>query len=137
MNKNDPDRILVADNNPLFRETLALWLMGAGYEVMTADTGEHAFTKLRDRQHPVGWLYTRASLPLLIDGWILASEFHDAYPKRPVVIAAPDARRSACGDIILQQPSPAIVLATIRELTIAIRTSAASAIEPCSQQHAA
>jgi hypothetical protein len=83
--------------------------------VTTADTGEHAFLILRDWQHPIGWLYTRASLPILIDGWILADEYHDTYPIRPVVIAASEDRSSAGGDIILSQPSPAAVLETIQQ----------------------
>ena len=115
MNKNRPDRILVVDNNPIFRETLAQWLRAAGYDVTTADTGEHAFLILRDWQHPISWLYTRASLPLLIDGWILADEYHDTYPTRPVVVAASKARSSACGDIILSQSSPAAVLEIIQQ----------------------
>ena len=138
MNKNCSDRILVVDNNPIFRETLAQWLRAAGYAVTTADTGEHAFLILRDRQHPVGWLYTRASLPILIDGWILADEYHDTYPTRPVVVAAPEPRSSACGDIILSQPSPAAVLETIRQFINANHKLAAAAeIGPGLQQHAA
>src|SRR5215203_3139969 len=113
MNKTCSDRILVVDNNPIFRETLARWLRAAGYDVTTADTGEHAFTILRDWQHPIGWLYTRATLPILIDGWILADEYHDMHPARPVIIAAPQARLSTCGDVILNQPSPAAVLEII------------------------
>jgi CheY-like chemotaxis protein len=114
MNKNRPDRILVVDNNPIFRETLAQRLRAAGCDVTTAATGEHAFLILRDWQHPIGWLYTRATLPILIDGWILADEYHDTYPTRPVVIAASKARSSACGDIILSHPSPAAVLETVQ-----------------------
>jgi len=116
MTKTRPDRILVADNNPISRETLARWLRAAGYDVTTADTGECAFTILRDWQHPISWLYTRASLPILIDGWILADEYHDHNRLRPAVIAAAEARTSLQGDIVLGQPSPATVLATIRQL---------------------
>lgn len=116
MNTNHCDRILIADNNPIFRETLAQRLQAAGYEVTTADTGEHAFLTLRDWQHPIEWLYTRADLPVLIDGCILADEYHDTYPGRPAVIAADETRSSGQRDIILAQPSPASVLETIRDL---------------------
>lgn len=119
MDTNRRDRILVADHNSIFRETLARRLRAAGYEVTTADTGEHAFLMLRDWQHPVDWLYTRAGLPILIDGWILADEYHDTYSARPAVIAAATARPSRQGDIILAQPSPASVLEIIRELIAA------------------
>ncbi|EIM24495.1 response regulator [Microvirga lotononidis] len=119
MDTNRRDRILVADHNPIFRETLAWRLRAAGYEVTTADTGEHAFLALRDWQHPVDWLYASAGLPILIDGWILADEYHDTCPTRPVVIAAQQVRPSQNGDIILAQPSPASVLEIIRELIAA------------------
>jgi hypothetical protein len=33
MDKNRRNRILVADHNPIFRETVARWLRAAGYEV--------------------------------------------------------------------------------------------------------
>ena len=138
MDKNYRDRILVVDTNPIFRETVAQWLRGAGYDVTTADTGEHAFLTLRDWQYPIGWLYTRATLPILIDGWILADEYHDTYPARPVVIAAPEGRSSACGDIVLGQPSPTKVLEIIRQLINSSHKSPAVAeIGSGLQQHAA
>lgn len=138
MGKNYRDRILLVDNNPIFRETLAQWLEAAGFDVTTADTGEHAFLILRDWQHPVGWLYARAGLPILIDGWILADEYHDTYPTRPAVIAAAEAQSSSCGDIILGQPTPAAVLEVIRRIINASHNSPAAAeIGSGLQQHAA
>jgi CheY-like chemotaxis protein len=138
MDKNHRDRILVVDNNPIFRETLAQWLRAAGYDVSTADTGEHAFLILRDWQHHIDWLYTRAGLPILIDGWILADEYHDTYPTRPAVIAAREARSSSCGDIILGQPSPAAVLEIIRELiTASHNLPTAAEISPSLHRNAA
>ena len=137
MNKNCSDRILVVDNNPIFRETLAQWLRAAGYAVTTADTGEHAFLILRDWQHSIGWLYTRASLPILIDGWILADEYHETYPTRPVIIAASKARSSAGGNIILNQPSPAAVLETIQQFINASHNLSGAAEIGSGLQHAA
>ena len=68
MSTNERERILVVDDNHIFRETLAQRLRDAGYQVATAETGERAFLALRDWSRPVGWLYTRAKLPCLIDG---------------------------------------------------------------------
>ena len=73
MSIGSPQRILIVDDNPDFRERLAHCLRDQGHEVITAETGERAFVVLRDREHPIDWLYTRASLPGLIDGWILAA----------------------------------------------------------------
>jgi len=106
--------ILVVDDNPIVRETLAEWLRAGGYEVATAATGGRAFLMLRDERRWVGWLYTRADLPGLIDGAILADEYHDRYPDRPVVIAAADERPPSTRDVVLKQPVPAALLDAIR-----------------------
>ena len=108
--------ILVVDDNPIVRETLAEWLRAGGYEVATAATGERAFLMLRDERRWVGWLYTRAVLPGLIDGAILADEYHDRYSDRPVVIAAADERRPSTRDVVLKQPVPAALLEAIRTM---------------------
>ncbi len=113
MDKRCCDRILVVDHNPIFRENLAQRLRAAGHDVTTSGTGEHAFLMLRDWQHPINWLYTRASLPILIDGWILADEYHEAYPTRPAVIATPEVPPLHQGDIVLAQASPTAVLKII------------------------
>jgi CheY-like chemotaxis protein len=106
--------ILVVDDNPVVRETLAEWLRAGGYEVATASTGERAFLMLRDERRWVGWLYTRADLPGLIDGAILADEYRDRFPGRPVVIAAADDRPPSARDVVLKQPAPAALLEAIR-----------------------
>jgi DNA-binding NarL/FixJ family response regulator len=107
-------RILIADPDAAFRERLAQYLRAHGFEVLTAATGESAFHLLRDWYHPVGWLYTRADLPGLIDGWILADEYHDRYPDRAAVIAASREDISAKGHVVLDEPSPVAALEAIR-----------------------
>jgi CheY-like chemotaxis protein len=114
MSTNEHDRILIVDDNPMFREALVKWLRAAGHDVVTAESGQQAFVMLRDWQHPIGWLYTRATLPGLIDGWILADEYHDTHSGRAVVVAAPQAPSSRAGDIILGQPTPAAVMEVLR-----------------------
>jgi CheY-like chemotaxis protein len=79
MSAKEHERILVVDDNHIFREALAERLRDAGYQVTTAETGERAFLTLRDWSRRVDWLYTRASLPGLVDGWILADEYHDRH----------------------------------------------------------
>src|SRR5688500_9781309 len=101
MSTNEHERILVVDDNHIFRETLAQRLRASAYDAAPAATGERAFLALRDWSRPVDWLYTRASLLCLIDGWILADEYHDSHEGRAVIIAAPEARISRQGDIIL------------------------------------
>jgi CheY-like chemotaxis protein len=137
MSMNEHERILVVDDNHIFREALAQRLRDAGYQVTTAETGEGAFLALRDWNRPIGWLYTRASLPRLIDGWILADEYHDSHAGRAVIIAAPEARTSRQGDIILQQPSLTTVLDTLRHVIESDRKVAAVLSNVSGQQRAA
>jgi len=113
MSTCEQDRILVVDDNSIVRETLARWLRESGHEVLTASTGERAFVTLRVWSRPVGWLYTRAELPGLVDGWILADEYHDSRPGRAVVLSASDIRPSTASHIILKQPTPTAIFETI------------------------
>lgn len=113
MSASKHELILVVDDNSIFRETLADRLRASGHEVLVAETGEQAFLTLRDRSHSIGWLYTRAVLPGLIDGWILADEYHDTHANRAVVLASAKARSSRRGDIVLRRPSLAAAFQTI------------------------
>ena len=104
------ERILIVDTDTAFRESLTRHLRASGFEVVTAATGESAFSLLRDWHRPIGWLYTRADLPGLIDGWILADEYRDGHPHRAAVIAASRERVSAQGHVVLGEPSLAAAL---------------------------
>ena len=101
---------MVVDDNPIFRENTRATAAILGCDVITAETGVRAFLILRDWSRPVGWLYTRAALPGLIAGWILADEHHDTYKNRKVILSGSDARVSSQGDPVLGQPTPAAVL---------------------------
>ena len=114
MNKTEQKRILLVDTNPLFLERLALELRARNFDVVATGCGAQALHFLRDWHRPIDWLFSRATLPGLIDGWILADEYHDSHPNRGAVIAASQARVSAQGHIILKDPSPTAVLDTMR-----------------------
>jgi len=138
MSTSEAQHVLVVDDNHIFRETLAQRLRDAGHRVTTAETAERAFLALRDWSRPVDWLYTRACLPSLIDGWILADEYRDRQRKRAVIIAASEARESREGDIVLDHPSVAAVLDMLRHMIEAARTNAAGApADMGRQRHAA
>jgi CheY-like chemotaxis protein len=117
MATSNQERILLVDPNPLFLDRLAQGLRAMNFDVVATGSGEQAFHVLRDWHHPVDWLFSRASLPGLIDGWILADEYHDSHPARAAVIGAPQARVSAQGHIVLKDPAPAAVLDTLWGIT--------------------
>ena len=114
MNTTEQERILIVDTNPLFLERVAQELRARNFDVVAAESGVRAFHILRDWTRPVDWLFSRATLPGLIDGWILADEYHDSHPNRAAVIAASQAKVCAQGHIVLQDPSPAAVLDTMQ-----------------------
>jgi CheY-like chemotaxis protein len=107
------ERILIVDSNAVFRERLAQELQARNYDTVTVESGTQALLLLRDWSCSIDWLYSRANLPGLIDGWILADEYHDSHPDRPAVIAASCTRSSAQGHIVLKDPSPAGVVDAI------------------------
>jgi CheY-like chemotaxis protein len=115
------DRILVVETDAAFRNGLAEVLREADYEVLTATTGEQAFHLLRDWRHPIDWLYTRAALPSLIDGWILADQYRENHPDRPAVIGAREARFPARGVVVLSEPTPAAAMDAIRHVTRSVQ----------------
>lgn len=116
------EHILIVETDAAFRNSLAQALREAGYEVLTATTGEQAFHLLRDWRHPIDWLYTQAALPGLIDGWILADQHRDNYPSRPAVIAAREAKFSSRGDVVLNAPTPADAVDAFHYVTGSVRS---------------
>ena len=133
---NPPDRVLIVDPRPIFRETLAGQLRAAGREVVAAETGERGFLLLRDPSQKIGWLYTRAALSGLVDGWILADEYHGTCPGRPAVLWACNGGPSGQGHMVLEQPGPGAVASVLGRL---IREEAAQRHPSTSeiQRHAA
>ena len=76
---------------------------------------------MRRRSHQIGWLYSRAVLAGLIDGWILADEYRETHPDRPAVIFAHDARFTARGDIVLREPTVDVVSEAMRDVIESLR----------------
>ena len=128
-----PQRILVADENPLFRETLAQSLRAHGHEVSTPDTGVNAFPALRDRSRPVGWLYARVILSGLIDGWILADAYREIHKDRAAILSGAEARVAAQGDIVLNQPTPAAAFKAICDALAGHQRAFSAATQPYAQ----
>ena len=109
-------RVLVVDPSPMSGQLTAESLQSEGYDVVAAATGERALILLREWPRRVDWLYTAVELPGLVDGWILADEYHQTHPSRPVIYADrnPVERGARPYSVVLQWPvSPQAVLRTL------------------------
>lgn len=107
------ERILIVNTNPAFRDSLAEQLRSSGFTEVTDATGESASHLLRNSRRAFDWLYTRAELPGLIDGRILADEYHGSHPDRTAVVATSSERAFVQGHQVLKEPSSAVALDTI------------------------
>jgi CheY-like chemotaxis protein len=83
----DKLRVLVVENEPIAREILSDLLKMAGYDVLSAPTGEHALLLLVQERGRIDCLFTALELPGLVDGWMLADEFRVVDAALPVVFA--------------------------------------------------
>jgi CheY-like chemotaxis protein len=113
-------RVLVVDDDPETRESVGQALEQAGFYPTLAAMGEQGLVLLREWPRRIDWLYTKAELPGLVDGWILAEEFHQAHPSRPVLYRVPrhTKRPSYEGGIALSTPvSPRRVAEVLLRLT--------------------
>lgn len=80
--------ILVVSEDHIARDIHAQFLRMAAYDVATAETGERALRILRQPPRRIDWLFTTIRLPGLVDGWMLADEFHRARPGKTVILGS-------------------------------------------------
>ena len=127
-------RVLLVDPNPMSRELMTEYLQTAGYDVVSTATGERALVLLREWPRCVDWLYTAVELPGLVDGWILADEYHQTHPSRPVIYADGKSfeRRAKPHAVFLQGPvAPTRVLRALRQAdALSARTSTPLSQDP-------
>ena len=93
----DACRILLVEDEPLARETMADTLGDAGFEVTATCTGDEAAILLADSDR-FDLLLTDITMPGLIDGIGLAEHAREVHPGLPVLFVSgrPDnARRAA------------------------------------------
>jgi CheY-like chemotaxis protein len=114
-------RILVVEDDVVVRDMLVRGLQKAGYDVLSAETGERALILLREWGERIDWLFADIRLPGVIDGWVVGSEFTLNHPLRPVIYAsayAPDLARQVAGSVFMHKPVKIKqVIATFKELT--------------------
>ena len=128
--------VLVVENDPITRELLENTLRTADCRVLTVPTGNAGLLSLCQQQAGIDWLVTRVRLPGLVDGWLLADEYHRHNPDRPVILLSETVSDVECPsvDAVFVPPhAPRRVLEVLKGLT----NTKAIPVVPCEMQQAA
>ncbi|WP_404294240.1 response regulator (plasmid) [Microvirga sp. RSM25] len=111
--------VLVVDNDPITRELLERVLQTAGCRVLAVPRGNAGLLSLCQQQACIDWLVPRVKLPGLIDGWLLADEYHRHHPDRPVILLSNGIAEAECPSIdalFIPPTAPMRVLETLKSL---------------------
>jgi CheY-like chemotaxis protein len=117
---SSPATILVVENDPVTRELLENILRTGGFDVLAMPTGNAALLLLCEHPDEIAWLVTRTKLPGLVDGWILADEYHRHHAGRPVILlsdAISEVERPSVDALFIPPTAPMRVLEALRNLT--------------------
>lgn len=110
-------RVLLVEADAERRALIAQALEQAGFDIATAGAGERALMILRRWPRRVAWLVAGSGLPGLVDGWMLADEFHQTHPGRPVLLSSDELQPpSQPHAVAVDFASPADVVGTLRSL---------------------
>jgi CheY-like chemotaxis protein len=112
--------VLIVENDPITRELLEGVLRTAGCQVLAVATGNAGLLSLCQQRAHIDWLVTRVSLPGLVDGWLLADEYHRHNPDRPVILLSEVISEAECPsvDAVLVPPhAPMRVLEVLKSLS--------------------
>ena len=88
MPQDTAPKVLVVDDDAVAAALLAQLLRMAGFEAVTARTGEAALALMIEQRDAVGWLVAKAELPGLVCGRVLADEFSRWHPASSAVVLA-------------------------------------------------
>jgi CheY-like chemotaxis protein len=84
--ESSPITVLVVEDEPMLLEVVVDELRDAGFNVLSAGTGEEACEYIWGDRCP-DVLFTDIRLPGSIDGWDIAEQFRSACPDQPVIYA--------------------------------------------------
>ncbi len=82
--KDEKHPILVVDDEPEIRKLVSAMVRQFGYEVMTADSGEHALTLFKNHKGPIAMLITDVVAPGM-SGPMLAEKLTEMQPNLKVL----------------------------------------------------
>ncbi|HEY7383870.1 MAG TPA: response regulator [Beijerinckiaceae bacterium] len=115
-------RILVVEDDDNLHALIVKVVRRAGYDAVSAYSGEEALVILRDPGQRVDWLLTDIRLGGAVDGWVVGSEFSLANPLRPIIfmsgVEEDSQARAASNSIFLRKPvDPHELVRTFKSLT--------------------
>jgi CheY-like chemotaxis protein len=111
--------VLVVENDPITRELLEGILRTGGCQVLAVPTGNAGLLSLCQQRSQIDWLVTRVRLPGLVDGWLLADEYHRHHPDRPVIVLSEVIAEAECPSIdalFIPATAPMRVLEALKSL---------------------
>ena len=88
MPQDTAPKVLVVDDDAVAAALLQQLLRMAGFEAVTARTGEAALALMIEQRDAIGWLVAKAELPGLVCGRVLADEFSRWHPASSAVVLA-------------------------------------------------
>lgn len=88
MPQDTAPKVLVVDDDAVAAALLAQLLRMAGFECVTARTGEAALALMIEQRDAIAWLVAKAELPGLVCGRVLADEFSRWHPASSAVVLA-------------------------------------------------
>jgi PleD family two-component response regulator len=111
--------VLVVEDDDVTCELLTQLLLTSGFDVVAAPTGEWALLALCQHSEEIDWLVSKVSLPGLVCGWILADEYRQHHPDRPVILIPPifELTKMSSGQVVFVPPgAPMRVLEVLQAL---------------------
>ena len=88
MPQDTAPKVLVVDDDAVAAALLEQLLRMAGFEAVTARTGEAALALMIEQRDGIAWLLAKAKLPGLVCGRVLADEFSRWHPASSAVVLA-------------------------------------------------
>jgi CheY-like chemotaxis protein len=100
--------VLVVENEPIVRFSIADQLRDQGYAVVEAETGEKAIALSSKTDHrPIVAVFTDIELSGRLSGWDVADAFRQAYPQIRIIYTSghsQDTRRRVSRSTFLAKP---------------------------------
>jgi DNA-binding NtrC family response regulator len=130
MRQDNAPTVLVVDHDGVASALLAQVLHMAGFRAEIARTGEAALALMIAQRDEIEWLVTKARLPGLVCGLILADEFSRWRTDRPVVFVGAAGAMAVNAIAVAEPLAPLQVVEVLKELRAAAQLRASEPVAP-------